>query len=85
MSKEKLSVKQWADEDKPREKMLTKGIKALSSAELIAIVIGSGTNEESAVDLGKRILNHVNRTYKAVQGHRSGQSNKHIGCFRTRI
>jgi DNA repair protein RadC len=62
MSKEKLSVKQWADEDKPREKMLTKGIKALSSAELIAIVIGSGTNEESAVDLGKRILNHVNNS-----------------------
>ena len=62
MSKEKLSVKQWADEDKPREKMLAKGIKALSSAELIAIVIGSGTNEESAVDLGKRILNHVNNS-----------------------
>lgn len=62
MSKEKLSVKQWADEDKPREKMLAKGIRALSSAELIAIVIGSGTNEESAVDLGKRILNHVNNS-----------------------
>lgn len=60
MSNKKLSVKQWADEDKPREKMLAKGIKALSSAELIAIIIGGGTKEESSVDLGKRILKQVN-------------------------
>lgn len=60
MSNEKLPVTQWADEDKPREKMLAKGIKALSSAELIAICIGSGTKEESAVDLGRRILHYVN-------------------------
>ena len=60
MSNEKLPVTQWADEDKPREKMLAKGIKALSSAELIAICISSGTKEESAVDLGRRILHYVN-------------------------
>ena len=47
MSKEKLSVKEWADEDKPREKMLAKGIKALSSAELIAIASSKETNRSS--------------------------------------
>jgi len=53
---EKLSIKQWAVEDRPREKLLSKGIRSLSDAELIAILIGSGTREASAVDLAKHIL-----------------------------
>ena len=53
----KLSIKQWAVEDRPREKLLSKGIRSLSDAELIAILIGSGTREASAVDLAKTILN----------------------------
>ncbi len=53
---EKLSIKQWAVEDRPREKLLSKGIRSLTDAELIAILIRSGTSRESAVDLAKRIL-----------------------------
>src|SRR5690554_1663521 len=56
----KISIKEWADDDKPREKMMLKGQAALSDAELLAILIGSGTRDESAVDLCKRILQTVN-------------------------
>ncbi|MEA3445292.1 MAG: DNA repair protein RadC [Bacteroidota bacterium] len=52
----KLSIKQWAVEDRPREKFISKGINSLSDAELIAILIGSGSRNESAVELAKRIL-----------------------------
>jgi DNA repair protein RadC len=54
------SIKNWATEDRPREKMLEKGREALSDAELIAILIGSGNNDESAVDLSRHILSDVN-------------------------
>lgn len=56
----KLSIKEWAVEDRPREKMLVKGIRSLSEAELIAILIGSGTRKESAVDVSRNILASVN-------------------------
>ncbi len=52
----KLNINQWAEEDRPREKMASLGAEALSSAELLAILIGSGSTKESAVDLMKRIL-----------------------------
>lgn len=52
----KLSIKEWAVEDRPREKMLHKGVASLSDAELLAILIGSGNNEETAVQLSQRIL-----------------------------
>ncbi len=55
----KLSIKSWAEADRPREKLLAKGKSALSEAEMIAILIGSGNLEESAVELSKRILNSV--------------------------
>ncbi len=51
-----LTIKNWAEEDRPREKLLSKGINALTDAELIAIIIGSGNADESAVELSKRIL-----------------------------
>ncbi|RXP63275.1 JAB domain-containing protein [Lutibacter sp. HS1-25] len=54
-----LSIKAWAEDDRPREKLLLKGKSALSDAELIAILIGSGSRNESAVDLSKRILNSI--------------------------
>jgi len=57
---DKLSISQWAEDDKPREKLVLKGKHSLSDAELIAILIGSGNREETAVDLSKRILNFVN-------------------------
>jgi len=50
------NIKSWATEDRPREKLLLKGIDSLTSAELIAILIGSGSRKESAVDLSRRIL-----------------------------
>lgn len=56
----KLSIKEWSIDDRPREKLLSKGIASLSDAELIAIIIGSGTREESAVEVSKKILNAVN-------------------------
>jgi DNA repair protein RadC len=57
---EKLSIKQWAVEDRPREKMLKHGFAALSNAELMAILIGSGNRNESAVELSRRILADFN-------------------------
>jgi DNA repair protein RadC len=54
------TIKMWAEDDRPREKMTLKGRRSLSDAELIAILIGSGTREKSAVDLSKEILNSVN-------------------------
>ena len=55
-----LKILSWAEEDRPREKLLLKGRSALSDAELIGILIGSGTKSLSAVDLAKLILNKVN-------------------------
>jgi len=55
----KLNIKEWAVEDRPREKLLNKGILSLSDAELVAILIGSGNSEESAVELSRRILEKV--------------------------
>ncbi|MCU4174507.1 RadC family protein [Carboxylicivirga sp. N1Y90] len=51
-----LSIKDWALEDRPREKLLNKGLASLSDAELLAILIGSGSAKESAVELSKKIL-----------------------------
>ncbi len=65
---DKLTIKYWAEDDRPREKLLLKGKKALSDAELLAILIGSGNAQESAVDLCKRILlatnNNLNQLAK---------------------
>ena len=55
------SIKTWAENDRPREKFINKGKNALSDAELIAILIGSGSPSESAVQLSKRILSEVDR------------------------
>ncbi|TKC05596.1 DNA repair protein RadC [Pedobacter polaris] len=53
---QKLSIKAWAEADRPREKLLLQGRRQLTDAELIAILIGSGNRIETAVDLSKRIL-----------------------------
>lgn len=58
--KNSLTIKQWNEEDRPREKLLIKGKVALSDAELVAILIGSGNREDSAVELSKKILLSVN-------------------------
>lgn len=53
------SIKNWAEDERPREKLLQKGAVALTDAELLAILIGSGTKERSALDLAREILSHV--------------------------
>jgi DNA repair protein RadC len=53
---DKLTITQWAAEDRPREKMMLHGVGALSDAELLAILIGSGNTEDSAVELMRKVL-----------------------------
>jgi DNA repair protein RadC len=59
MEENRLGIKSWAEEDRPREKMMEKGRHVLTEAELIAILIGSGSRDETAVELSKRILSSV--------------------------
>lgn len=59
MEQTNFPITNWSEDDKPREKLMLKGKSALSDAELIAILIGSGSRNESAVDLSKRILASV--------------------------
>ena len=63
---EKLNITQWAEEDRPREKMMALGTEALSNAELLAILIGSGSTKESAVDLMKHVLNDCNNNLNTL-------------------
>jgi DNA repair protein RadC len=61
-----LTIKNWAEDDQPREKLMLKGKQVLSDAELIAILIGSGSRNESAVELSKRILASVDNNLNAI-------------------
>ena len=63
---EKLNINQWAEEDRPREKMMALGAQALSDAELLAILVGSGSPQEDAVSLMKRILNDCNNNLNTL-------------------
>lgn len=63
---EKLSIAKWASEDQPREKLENLGPSALSNAELCAILIGSGSRDESAVGLMKRILNYCDNNLNTL-------------------
>ena len=64
--KSKLNINEWAEEDRPREKLLRLGAAALSDAELLAILIGSGSTRESAVDLTRRILSDCNNNLNTL-------------------
>ena len=59
-------ITNWSEDDKPREKLMLKGKSVLSDAELIAILIGSGSRNESAVDLSKRILASVDNNLNSL-------------------
>lgn len=63
---QKITIKAWAEEDRPREKLLALGRRNLTDAELIAILIGSGSTTESAVDLSKRILHSCNNNLASL-------------------
>lgn len=66
MEQTNFPITNWSEDDKPREKLMLKGRNALSDAELIAILIGSGNRNESAVDLSKRILASVENNLNAL-------------------
>jgi DNA repair protein RadC len=61
-----LKITDWAVEDRPREKLYKKGTSSLSDAELLAILIGSGTRKRSAVDLGRELLSLVNNNLNSL-------------------
>lgn len=65
-SSNSFSIKNWSQDDQPREKLRDKGKSSLSDAELVAIIIGSGNRNESAVDLCKRILARVDNNLNAL-------------------
>lgn len=68
MEQQYISIKNWAEDDRPREKLIEKGKQALSDAELIAILIGSGSKNESAVQLAQRILaSHKNNLHELAK------------------
>ncbi len=66
MEQNNFPITNWSEDDKPREKLMLKGKSALSDAELIAILIGSGSRNESAVGLSKRILASVDNNLNAL-------------------
>lgn len=66
MERANFPITHWAEDDKPREKLMLKGKSVLTDAELIAILIGSGNRNESAVDLSKRILASVDNNLNAL-------------------
>ncbi|EAQ48121.1 MULTISPECIES: RadC family protein [Leeuwenhoekiella] len=76
---ENFSIKKWSLDDRPREKLLHKGKDALSDAELVAILIGSGSRNESAVALSKRILASVDHNLNALGKLSVGQLMKFKG------
>lgn len=63
---DKQSIKNWKEDDRPREKLALKGKSSLSDAELLAIIMGSGNRDESAVELAKRILNTANNNWNEL-------------------
>ena len=61
-----LKITEWAVEDRPREKLIQKGTASLSDAELLAILISSGTKDKSAVDIGRELLGIVNNNLNSL-------------------
>ncbi|GAB2696758.1 DNA repair protein RadC [Hymenobacter frigidus] len=74
-----LGIKSWAEEDRPREKLQAKGRAALSDAELVAILLGSGTVKLSAVDVAKLMLQGVNNDLNALARESVKQLCRHPG------
>ena len=73
------TIKQWAADDRPREKMISKGKGALSNAELLAILIGSGSGEHSAVELARLVLSSVSDNLYELSKQSLDQLMQHKG------
>lgn len=74
-----LSIKSWAEDDRPREKLFLHGAKHLSTAELLAILLGSGSRGESAVQLAQRILKEANNNLQQLSTMTIAQLKKYKG------
>lgn len=79
MSTEKLNINQWAEEDRPREKLMRLGAEALSDAELLAILVGSGSTKETAVELMKRVLSECDNNLNTLGKMTIGELCKYNG------
>ena len=75
----KLNINQWAEEDRPREKLLRQGAEALSNAELLAILIGSGSTRMSAVDLMKHVLSDCDNNLNTLGKLSISELTRYIG------
>ena len=64
----KFSIKDWAEEDQPRKKLLLKGAHTLSNSELLAILINNGTKDHSAIEVAKNLLHAVNNDLQKLAG-----------------
>lgn len=73
------SIKHWAEEDRPREKLVLKGKSSLSNAEILAILIGSGNRDESAVELSQRILTDNNNNLNTLSALNLSDLTKYKG------
>ncbi len=76
MGDKNFSIKEWAEEDRPREKMLAQGKKSLSNSELLGIVLGSGNTSMSAVELARNILKSVNNSLVSLSKKEIGELTK---------
>ncbi|MDR1672258.1 MAG: DNA repair protein RadC [Bacteroidales bacterium] len=74
-----LTIKEWSEDDRPREKLLNKGVAALSNAELLAIIIGSGSQDENAVELSKKLLAQANNSLAELGKATVADLKKHKG------
>lgn len=72
-------IKSWSEEDRPREKLVLKGARSLSGAELLAILVGSGNREETAVELCRRILSDVDHNLNELASLQVGDLLKYKG------
>jgi len=74
-----IPIREWAEDDRPREKLLLKGKGNLSNAELIAILLGTGSRKDSAVELAKKILKEVRNSLVALSGKNARDLQKFDG------
>lgn len=79
-----LSIRNWAVEDRPREKMLLKGIQSLSDSELLALLIGSGTRNVSAVELARQVMNMAGNNLDKLGKYTVSDLKKHKGIGQAR-
>src|SRR3546814_11615783 len=68
----RISIKAWAENDRPRERLVKNGRHQLSEAELLAIILGSGNEQENAVELARRVLGSCGNMIDRLEARRGG-------------